>query len=386
MAEPSNTVPSSNAKKNWPKYVVALVVLAILTAIGILIYSNYDRNEESENNNNADEFYENSNDSIIAEPVKKESHHLDLAVEYNGQMSYFSSNEWKKLSSAEQHKYEIIGMVIDTIGQQFIVELFDKEGGRDDNSWYDAVEKYSDVLLSLKQAEALALIGTDRWKAKMKAYGGDATTGQWIMKDEYNSHVAYYINFSAKRIDARDKNGSRTIRTLASLSDDNRTEQEIKQLAKANWAAHQTAHHLDLAIKYDGKSGYFSSKEWGNMSSKEKAQYKKIGVVIDTIGELFILGLYSKEDGREMCWNDAMRKYSDEMPTKEQGDALAAIGPEKLLCKMHVYGGNLGYDNIWTKDEVKSSYAWYFTMNTAGCVSVFDKNNKAQVRPVVPLP
>jgi len=146
---------------------------------------------------------------------------------------------------------------------------------------------------------------------------------------------------------------------------------------------HARPHHLDLAVGYNGTTGYFSSDEWTKLPASEKSKYRRKGMVVATKGQRFIVELNDKEGGREMTWGDAMDKYKSVMPTKEQGKALVSIDLGTWETKMNAYGGDATYW-FWTRDEADSSNAWHVSMNY-GLITNYTKIGSLRVRAVAPV-
>ena len=139
---------------------------------------------------------------------------------------------------------------------------------------------------------------------------------------------------------------------------------------------------LAVESKITGVQNYFYEYEWNDMSAVEKNGYRKLGVVIDKDNQPFILALDCVENGREMTWDEAMSRYSNVMPTKRQGEAIAAQY-EAVRHAIEAFGGSAGYW-FWTNEEYDSSYAWLVNMSH-GYVSYTNKTNTGRVRPVAPV-
>ena len=145
-------------------------------------------------------------------------------------------------------------------------------------------------------------------------------------------------------------------------------------------SGHSEPENLDLEAKLpDGRIVYFNQTEWSNLSPEDQSNLDKNGVVIIKDRQQFVLSLECTE---EMTWDEAMRRYGNQMPTKEQGEALASQY-ENVNAAIRAYGGYLPEDLTWywTKVEFNSSNAWGVTI-IYGYVNPYLKYNTHRVRPV----
>ena len=109
---------------------------------------------------------------------------------------------------------------------------------------------------------------------------------------------------------------------------------------------------------------------------------EKLGVVIIKDGQRFILSLTCTEP---MTWDQAMSRYSNVLPTKEQGEAMGSQH-EDVNNAIRSFGGNVTETNwYWTKTENDSSYAWHVNMNPS-LVNNYYKAGTCRVRAVAPVP
>lgn len=148
------------------------------------------------------------------------------------------------------------------------------------------------------------------------------------------------------------------------------------------WRAYRIPANLDLAVRRpDDNTYYFNQTEWSNLSLSRKSSLEKCGVVIIKNGEGFILSLDCTET---MNWYEAMRLYSSQMPTKEQGEAISSQY-EAIDAAICAYGGQIPSDNnwYWTKSEYSSSHAWNVSMNNGG-VYYTSKIASNRVRSITP--
>ena len=147
------------------------------------------------------------------------------------------------------------------------------------------------------------------------------------------------------------------------------------------WRAYRAPANLDLAVRRpDGNTYYFNQAEWSNLSLSRKSGLGKYGIVIIKNGEHFILSLDYTEP---MTWSKAMRCYANQLPTKEQAEAMA-LQHEAVDAAIRAFGGRVpdGYYNCyWTNTEFNPSIAWVVTMHN-GHVGIYNKSYTGRVRPV----
>lgn len=147
------------------------------------------------------------------------------------------------------------------------------------------------------------------------------------------------------------------------------------------WRAYRAPANLDLAVRRpDGNTYYFNQAEWSNLSLSRKSGLGKYGIVIIKNGEHFILSLDYTEP---MTWFDAMRRCGNNLPTKEQGEAMASQH-EAVDAAIRAFGGRVPdgyYKCYWTNTEFNPSRAWYVAMH-GGYVSNHYKLKTYRVRPV----
>ena len=142
----------------------------------------------------------------------------------------------------------------------------------------------------------------------------------------------------------------------------------------------RTAHNLDLAVRAsDGQTYYFNQSNWRSLMQPGDEQ---LGVVIIKDGQRFILSLTCTIP---MTWDEAMSRYSDVMPTKEQGEAMASQH-EDVDNAIRSFGGNVPDFNVyWTKTEYNSDFAWFVIM-ADGTVDYYNESPVYRVRAVAPVP
>lgn len=145
-------------------------------------------------------------------------------------------------------------------------------------------------------------------------------------------------------------------------------------------SGHSTPENLDLeAWLPDGRIVYFNQAEWSNLLPEDQSGLVKNGVVIIKDGERFVLSLDCTEG---MIWDEAMRRYGNQLPTMEQGEAMASQY-ENVYAAIRAYGGYLPEEGAWywTKVENMTSYAYFVTLFD-GDVYYSHKTDTNRVRPV----
>ena len=142
----------------------------------------------------------------------------------------------------------------------------------------------------------------------------------------------------------------------------------------------KTPHNLDLAVRRGGQTYYFNQS---NCRSMMQPGDEKLGVVIIKNGQRFILSLSCTE---KMTWDAAMSRYSNVMPTKVQGEAMASQSVD-VNNAIRSYGVNKpsGMTFYWTKTGCDSSYALGVYM-FLGDVGNYTKTRAGRVRAVAPVP
>lgn len=85
---------------------------------------------------------------------------------------------------------------------------------------------------------------------------------------------------------------------------------------------------------------------------------KADGVLIQTLDESFVLALHDAEGGKQMNWNDAMKKHR--MPTQKQWLMVMLYFDEVQECLVQAGGEKLKDDDgYWSSSESYSLSAWY---------------------------
>ena len=161
-------------------------------------------------------------------------------------------------------------------------------------------------------------------------------------------------------------------------------ETPVQSQSTSLWQNHRTPRNLYLAVQRDGNQYYFSQSDWSSLSSSQKSECSKLGVVIDYNGvRPFILALHCKDNGELMSWNEAMRRYRNVMPNKRQGEAIANQDAA-VFQAINAFGGSETEAAFWTNEEYDASRAWYVSLYN-GYVYFID-NTTYTVRAVAPVP
>lgn len=148
------------------------------------------------------------------------------------------------------------------------------------------------------------------------------------------------------------------------------------------FAARTSYQNLDLHATRDGKNYYFSQSEWKSLPADEKSKYNRKGVVVIGDGLKFVVAL--RDSGEEMTWDEAMSRYGNSLPSKEQAEVMAKQH-ETINKAIIAFGGDKNPEYwYWTKTEQDSSTAWLVTM-TGGVVSNYYKTLTFRARAVAPV-
>lgn len=149
-------------------------------------------------------------------------------------------------------------------------------------------------------------------------------------------------------------------------------------------AERMTPRNLDLAIRREGRTLYLNQSNW---RSRIRPGDEKLGMVIIKNGERFILALEEEAGGEKMNWNEAMRRFGNRLPTKEQSEAWVCQA-DAVEDACEAYGGSFPSSSwYWTRTEHENvpSYAWIVSMFHGG-VYYFGKTFTYRVRAVAPVP
>ena len=314
---------------------------------------------------------------------------LDLAVICDGRNYFLSEAEWQALSPDDKAAVSKLGIVIDKYGQRFIWSLTDDFRGI---SWDDAVTRFGSRLPSREQGEAIASQAREVDK-DILSYGGTSTLKDkdgyfpWYWtKEEKDPYLAWFIptfygsTFFGARHYANDTTRVRLVTPLPKAPAESTL--KVSELRA-------TARNLDLAVSRDGKNYFISESEWKSMPDAEKAAYTKLGIVIDNFGQRFMWSL--NDDAEGINWHDAMKRFGDRLPSKDQAEALISQGKDVEYAILAFGGkstfGDRHYVSYWTKDE-HAPRAWSFGMDYAKLGTAdkdyADKNDR--VRIVSPVP
>lgn len=168
------------------------------------------------------------------------------------------------------------------------------------------------------------------------------------------------------------------------------TDASSQAMTDAWWAARRTPHNLELAVYRGGNKYYLSRADYNNLSPSQKPGMNKVGVVVmgnDENGrrQSFILALDDLIP-EEIDWNEAMRRYGNSLPTKDQA-YVWAHQREVIKSAINDFGGS-GWPEepwYWTKTEESSSGAWVVGM-FGGYIHPYSKLSTGNVRAVAAVP
>ncbi len=163
------------------------------------------------------------------------------------------------------------------------------------------------------------------------------------------------------------------------------------------WNSHRTPRNLYLAVRRGGNEYYFSEVDWNSLSSSQRSECTKKGVVIDKDGEKFILAL--NEESGFYSWHEAISRFGNRLPTKEQGEAWISQ-QDAVQSVVRAFGGfmpsrddrdyNYAIGNskhyywCWTRTDDDSSFAWGVYISY-GSMDYGSKSLACRVRVVVPV-
>ncbi len=164
------------------------------------------------------------------------------------------------------------------------------------------------------------------------------------------------------------------------------------------WNSHRTPRNLYLAVRRGGNEYYFSEADWNSLSSSQRSECTRKGVVIDKDGERFILAL--NEESGFYTWHEAMSRFGNLLPTKEQAEAWISQ-QDAVRRAVRAFGGfmpsrddrdyNYPSNNskyyywYWTRTEYSSSYAWYVIIYDDNMRYATKTTSSGRVRVVVPV-
>lgn len=103
------------------------------------------------------------------------------------------------------------------------------------------------------------------------------------------------------------------------------------------------------------------------------------GVLVSTYDCCVQITLEDAEDGREMTWDEAVKKYGEFLPDRKQA-ALICMYFDEINAALTEAGGRPLKNIYWTSSEVKPYTAMVFCDDTFWD---FLKTNKFRVRPVI---
>ena len=160
----------------------------------------------------------------------------------------------------------------------------------------------------------------------------------------------------------------------------NSTDIDTEYVTDTSFFPRTSYQNLDLHATRDGKNYYFSQSEWKSLSADEKSKYNRKGVVVIGDGLKFVVALHHSD---RMTWDEAMSRYGNSLPTKEQAEVMAKQY-ETINKAIIAFGGDEAV-LYWTKTEYDSSRAWGVYMPYGG-VYYYYKPTPYRVRAVAPVP
>ena len=309
-----------------------------------------------------------------ARPWRTEPKNLDLVVEDGGTYYYLSEYEYRKLPTSERRALDKKGLMIIARGERFVMSLTDVDRKI---TWADAVRVYGDRLPSKRQGEAVASQSKAVDKALI-AFGGEGVLAQdfYCIREKRDANSIWYIRMCDGYVQSGVDYSKMAVRTVEILP-------EVRLIADS-WRTR--GRNLDLAVEKDGKNYFFSIDEWPSVSTAEKVEMKKLGIVIDHRGERFIWPLF--DDASKITWEQANRIYGKRLPSKRQAEAISSQD-EAVINAVLSFGGNgvkgLG-TNFWTKDKRSPDTAWYLRLGNGDLYSASIKNHPLRVRCIAPVP
>lgn len=296
---------------------------------------------------------------------------LDLQVVHDGMFCYISPSEWRAMSRDDRSLYERCGIVICGSGvEPFVIGLNEPDSAM---VWSEAMRRHGDRLPSLKQAGEM---GRQRVAINeaIGEYGGDKYRAEWYWtKDESGSTKAGIVSMKYGVVSDNFKSYPFRVREVASLPADG----EVKSVSMPRTAYE----NLDLQAVCNGRTCYVSQKEWEAMSPADRLRYERKGVVV--VGDddsPFVFDLYDSDDG--MTWDEAMRRYGDRLPSKEQAEELSRQYNALKNSILAYCGENTEY-SCWTKEE--DTIATAYVLYRGGRVTDVDKTDNWRVRTVAPV-
>ena len=303
--------------------------------------------------------------------------HLALACELDGKYYYFSEDNWDKIPADVKSRFTKKGVVVIGEGEKFILDLHES---REEMTWDEAMSRYGKSLPTLSQGYAITA-NPEAIKAAIIAFGEDKESA-WVYwtRTEYECDVSCAWNFFIDEnlgLYGYNKADPLRVRAVSPIADGSPVEET--ELLPFDFASLSRLEHLALACELDGKYYYFSEDNWNNIPADVRSRFTKNGVIVIGEGEKFILDLYESKE--EMTWDEAMSRYDNRLPTKNQAEVM--VGDYKAInAAITAFGGYNGWmSTCWTSTDVDSSSAWGFGMYT-GIVYIGIKTSAIRVRTV----
>ena len=142
--------------------------------------------------------------------------------------------------------------------------------------------------------------------------------------------------------------------------------------------------NLALCAELNGKVVYITQQQWKAMPPVEQFACKKKGLCVIGNNERFLLALNDSGE-KGMTWDEAMSRYGNSLPTKEQAEVMGK-NYKAINAAIKAFGGDKDPAWVyWTRTENDSSYAWIVSMSY-GCIGTGNKPGTNRVRAVTPVP
>lgn len=241
----------------------------------------------------------------------------------------------------------------------------------------DETVKLTDVTETVKAKRTGSYAGLDKFKEKIK----------WsVVKYAVLCCLAFASSLAITRMIGGCDSEEETTESLSDKTDISSTSDKPEASA-AEFIPRTEARYLDLCASKDSVDYYFDLDEWNSLSQDEQDQYKKWGVVADTVGDGCIFSLEGTQ--KEYTWNNARKLYNKVLISQKEVDELEGKFSE-IASRIQSFGGELtesvGY---WTNTQAKSVdatsvYVWNFVDNYIIAFK-HEYTTKEKVWPIYPL-
>lgn len=283
---------------------------------------------------------------------------LSLAVSFDSIRYYLTYEQYLK---ANLSKAVVEGIAIVNETDSFIIAL-DEEPLNSVYRGYVVDSLYGMWLPTHEQG----IIISARWNyinQAIKDFGGQPLNSLWLNKPYY------YTYNGAGRVSNGDSNDTYKIRLV----------RPIDTPSPIVW---RDPLDLTLAVEKDGQRFYLTKEEYNAV--KENAEYKKIGVLVVTGSESFIISLQNEQVG-SIYYDVAISLYGKDMPSKEQGFIISARW-NQINQALNDFGGVTLSSSFWLNAPLSNNKYAYYTYQGYGCISSDDVSRYTKpIRLVYPL-